>query len=201
VTLRRTGLDLTVEREVVDAEGNPKRFRLTGRFDVDPDGVPPTPEEVREQLRSLSEELDRGIPQGLAPALPKRPDRPLAELIETYRPRQVELLDLLLDEGEITEGECGRLRQHLAERAVAAAPDMAVIDRPIAAAPLAFDRAPTVPRPVPELLELYRIESLKQAGAVRGRRQISYEEYMALKRHFSATETAASSAAPAETRT
>jgi hypothetical protein len=47
-----------------------------------------------------------------------------------------------------------------------------------------LDRTPSSPRPVDELVRTYRIESIKQAGAVRARRQISYEEYMALKRHF-----------------
>jgi hypothetical protein len=59
-------------------------------------------------------------------------------------------------------------------------------DRPIAAMPLEADRTPSTPRPTGQLLDQYRIESLKQAGAVRARRQISFEEYMALKRHFSA---------------
>jgi hypothetical protein len=39
---------------------------------------------------------------------------------------------------------------------------------------------------VPELLRTFQIETLRQAGAVRARRQISFEEYMALKRHFEA---------------
>jgi hypothetical protein len=184
VALRRTGLDLAVERDIVDAQGRPTRIRLGARFETEAGEGAPTVEEIRAQLRSLADELDRAMPAGASPAAVARSDRPLQELIEAYRPRQVELLDLLRDEGEITEGEFARLRQYLAGRSTAPVNEPGVTERPIAAAPLALDRAPTVARPVPELLTLYRIETLKQAGAVRGRRQISYEEYMALKRHF-----------------
>ena len=34
----------------------------------------------------------------------------------------------------------------------------------------------------------YAVDSLKQAGAVRARREISFAEYMALKRHFQEAE-------------
>jgi hypothetical protein len=37
-------------------------------------------------------------------------------------------------------------------------------------------------------LRVYQINSLKQAGAVRARREISFSEYMALKRHFQEAE-------------
>jgi hypothetical protein len=184
VALRRTGLDLAVERDIVDAAGRATRVRLSARFEIDPDGAPPSTEEIRAQFRALAEELDQSLPPGAVAPAAARADRPLQELIETYRPRQVELLDLLREEGELTEGEFTRLRQYLADRSSAPVVEPGVTERPIAAAPLALDRTPTVSRPVPELLTLYRIESLKQAGAVRGRRQISYEEYMALKRHF-----------------
>lgn len=134
-------------------------------------------------------------------------DRPLEELVETYRPRQPELLELLRDEGEITVLEYERLRTHLEHAGAGDGPDPQafrtaggeppVTERPIAAAPLAQDRTPSTPRPAADLIRLYRIESIKQAGAVRARRQISYEEYMALKRHFQAAEAAETPAAPA----
>ena len=145
--------------------------------------------------------------------LPPRPDRELTELVETYRPRQSELVDLLRDEGELTAVEHGRLREYLAagttrlpdrsfEDAPASARSPASRDGPaptmappLAAAPLESDRTPSTSRPVPVLLEQYQISSLKQAGAVRARRQISYEEYMALKRHFGGP--AAATAPPA----
>ncbi|MCI4339938.1 MAG: hypothetical protein L3K06_00040 [Thermoplasmata archaeon] len=181
---RRTEIELAVERDIADAAGIVRRFRLVARYPLE--GAPMTPEEIAPLFQALSEELDRSLPAGTP--LTTRPDRSLLELVETYRPRQPELLELLREEGEITHGEFAVLQRHLGERAPAAVPDLAPMDRPIAAAPLAQDRTPIVPRAVDDLLRLYHIESLKQAGAVRARRQISYEEYMALKRHFGAAD-------------
>lgn len=171
-----------MERELSDADGILRRYRATSRIPVDGEG--PTPEELGRMLRSLAEELDRALPAGVPPTA--RPERSLTELVETYRPRQPELVDLLLEEGELTEGESQQLRRYLTDRSLPTEP--VVTDRPIAAAPLAQDRAPARPRSIAELLRTYQIESLKQAGAVRARRQISFEEYMELKRHFAATE-------------
>jgi hypothetical protein len=187
VTLRRTEIELAVERDVADADGVVRRFRIVARYPVE--ASDPTPEVLAPLLRSLADELDRSLPAGTP--IPSRADRSLTELVETYRPRQPELLDLLREDRELTDGEFALLRGYLAERSVAVPPENIPIDRPLAAAPLAQDRTPITPRPLDELLRLYRIESLKQAGAVRARRQISYEEYMALKRHFSAAETPA----------
>jgi hypothetical protein len=131
--------------------------------------------------------------------------RPLEELVETYRPRQAELVDLLREDGEISAPEAELLNGYLARLGGAATPEDLLpagipppTDRPIAAMPLEVDRAPVVPRPVGQLLDQYRIESLKQAGAVRARRQISFEEYMALKRHFSAASPPAPVPSPSE---
>jgi hypothetical protein len=49
---------------------------------------------------------------------------------------------------------------------------------------------------VEELLHTYQITSLRQAGAVRARRQISFDEYMSLKRHFAASEAGAPDPGP-----
>ena len=186
MTLRRTEIELAVERDVADPAGVVRRYRLVARYPLD--GASPTPEELAPLFRSLSDDLDRSVPAGTP--LTARPDRSLVELVETYRPRQPELLELLRDEGEISLGEFALLQRHLAEPPTAPPLEVAPMDRPIAAAPLAQDRTPLVPRGVDELVRLYHIESLKQAGAVRARRQISYEEYMALKRHFAAAEGA-----------
>jgi len=195
VTLRRTEIELAVERDVADADGVVRRYRMVAHFPTD--GAEPTPEELGPLLRALSDDLDRSLPAGTPVAAgAARPDRSLSELVETYRPRQPELLDLLLEDHEITPGEFALLHRYLAERGTVGASEPVPTDRPIAAAPLAQDRTPITPRPVDELLRLYRIESLKQAGAVRARRQISYEEYMALKRHFGAAESAAAATPP-----
>ncbi|MCI4317330.1 MAG: hypothetical protein L3J96_02220 [Thermoplasmata archaeon] len=177
MALKRVGLELSVERELPGAvDRSPGRARLTARFEVE--GGPPTQEEVAQALSDISKELDLAV-EALVPGSTRtsRGERPLSELVETYRPRQAELVELLADEGEITRAEAELLRDHL--------------ERLPSPTPLANDRTPTVARPVDHLIREYRIESLKQAGAVRARRQISYEEYMALKRHFAEPEVAA----------
>ncbi len=190
VAPRRGTTELSVERPLDPANPIGGVARLTARFESGPDGSPPSHRELAEALESLRNDLDALLGPPLAAVPAARPDRGLSELIETYRPRQRELVDALLDDGEITRGEHAVLVAHLAtvrpaaRAAPASAPPERTFDRPIAAVPIAADRSPETPRPVPELLRLYRIESLKQAGAVRARRQISFEEYMALKRHF-----------------
>lgn len=178
--------------------------RLSIRLENAPDGSPPTPRELAEALDGLRVDLDALVGAPLAALPASRADRPLAELIETYRPRQRELVDLLRDEGEITVVEHGRLVDYLTAGAPASPPaiparvpaDAPRFDQPISAIPIAVERAPERPgekvRTVAELIHEYQIASLKQAGAVRARRQISFAEYMALKRHFQPAEPSAS---------
>ena len=162
--------------------------RLTVRFELDADGKGPTPTELGTALDGLRADLDALVGLPIAGAGIARPDRDLTELVETYRPRQRELVDLLRDEGQLTPGEHARLAAHLVAEPKTAAPapppPERLVDAPIAAVPIAADRSPDSPRPVPALLREYQITSLRQAGAVRARRQISFSEYMALKRHF-----------------
>ncbi|HXQ48703.1 MAG TPA: hypothetical protein VN842_02850 [Thermoplasmata archaeon] len=205
--LERREIVLRVEREVPGPDGAPRRVSLSARYDLAGRPEPPTAEELGEATRELDRELGSAIAQAGFPSVPVRPDRDLVELIETYRPRQAELVDALESDGELSRNEAQLLRTHLASNPPSAPPatrdapppplEVPVTDRPLAALPLSNDRAPSNPRPVSELLGLYRIESLKQAGAVRARRQISYEEYMALKRHFSPEETNADRSAAA----
>jgi hypothetical protein len=186
VPVRRREVELVVERPASgDATG--ERVRLSARFEVESGSDGPTPSELAKALDQLRADLDVlvGPPLAAAPAL--RPDRDLPELVDTYRPRQRELIDLLREEGELTAGEHARLAEYLTVlRRVAPAPTPMPVpsDTPLAAAPILADRAPDRARPVPELLRAYQIETLRQAGAVRARRQISFEEYMSLKRHF-----------------
>lgn len=182
-------IELTLERTVVDASGQPVTVRVSRRFDP---AAATGPEARAAALAQLAQELAAAVALvAPAPSAAARPDRSLAELIETYHPRQAELLDLLRDEGELSGVEYDRLRAHLATPAPQPPPaGVPITERPIAAAPLENDRAPTVPRPIDELIRTYQIASLKQAGAVRARRQISYDEYMALKRHFAPAATA-----------
>ena len=180
-----------MERPLGTAAEPGSMVRLTARFEVGEDGPPPTPTELAGALDALREDLDALVGPPIAAAPIVRPDRELTELVETYRPRQRELVDLLLADGELTPAEHRRLREYLAlpsnETPVsetAARPVPTLTDAPIAAVPIAVERSSTPGRPVPELLATYQITSLRQAGAVRARRQISFGEYMALKRHF-----------------
>ena len=196
---KRPEWDLSIERVVLVGPGaEPATIRFTARFAEGTDV--PDPTEVASTIRTLIDQMVRALPPDLpsAPALP-RPERGIQELLETYRPRQPELVDLLRDEGQLSAGEYAQLKRHLSATPTPALPagsaphagdsgEPPLVERPLAAAPLAHDRTPATPRPVAQLLELYRIESVKQAGAVRARRQISYDEYMAIKAHFAPAE-------------
>jgi len=195
VTARRRDTELSVERPLGPEGPAGGVVRLSVRLESDAAGGPPSPSELAEALDALKADLDAllGVPLAGLPAT--RGEREVVELIETYRPRQRELVDLLRDEGEITPVEHGRLVEYLASRASPPRPSPPAanrpapkFDQPISALPISAERPPEPTRPVAELLRQYQITSLKQAGAVRARRQISFEEYMALKRHFQPTE-------------
>lgn len=178
--------------------------RLSAKFELSGEGPGPQHSELARALDELQADLDGLLGPPLAAAPAGRPDRDLTELVETYRPRQRELVDLLLGEGELTSGEHLRLVEYLGappaptEREVMR-PEPKV-GTPIAAIPIMAARVDEGARSVPELLRLFRIDSLKQAGAVRARREISFAEYMALKRHFQEGETSVDRRASAESR-
>jgi len=169
--------------------------RLSAKFEVGPDGAGPDHAELARALDDLQADLDGLVGPLLAAAPAARPDRELTELVETYRPRQRELIDLLLGEGELTAGEHARLVEYLSAPPAPAeapfAPPERRLETPLAALPVMVGRSEGEGRPVAELLRLYQITNLKQAGAVRGRREISFAEYMALKRHFQEAEARA----------
>ncbi len=183
-------VELTVER----ARSSGTVVRLTVRLPPGESGTRPSTDEVAEALRSLEAELEALIGSTDAPTGPVRTDRELNELLLAYRPRQPELIELLRADGEISEAEYQRLRAHLDAHPPAVTPPAAPVPAPVsAAAPIAAPPAPRTEepirsggaaRPVEVLTQTYKIETLKQAGAVRSRREISFEEYMALKRHF-----------------
>jgi hypothetical protein len=187
VSLRRTEIELTVERALPSDPAGPARVaRMATRFAVPPDTNGPTDAELAEAFAGLIAQLDRTV--ALLPNSRPRVDRELSELIDTYRPRQPELIDLLRDDGELTAHEHELLQAHLrATPREGSVTPPSLARAPIAARPLSNDRTTATPRPIPDLLAEYQITTLKQAGAVRARRQISYDEYMALKRHFTAS--------------
>ncbi len=197
MALRRRHVELAVERPL-GGRGPPGSIaRLTARFDVAGEGAGPTPAELTAALDDLLRELDSVVGASLGEGSEERRDRDLRELVETYRPRQRELVDVLLADGELTPREHTLLLGSLssrpsapaAPRAPAISADLTPVgETPIAAVPLAAEPKLPPARPVPELLRTFQIASLKQAGAVRARRQISFAEYMALKRHFEGIE-------------
>jgi len=188
VAVRRREVELTVERPLRPDLPTGGTVRLSAKFEVAPDGSGPDHAALARALDELQADLDGLVGPLLAAAPAARPDRELTELVETYRPRQRELVDLLLGEGELTAGEHARLVEYLSAPPAPAeaplAPPERRVETPLAALPAMVGRSEGEGRPVPELLRLYQISSLKQAGAVRGRREISFGEYMALKRHF-----------------
>ena len=188
--LRRRELELSVERPLGPSGPAGGTVRWTARFDAGNDGSGPSPAELKEALEKLTADLDAVVGLPLAGTPVARPDRDLRELVETYRPRQRELVDLLLADGEVTAAEHTRLLDHLARAPHPATPPkvVALPAAPLAAAPVSAESGAPPVRPVSDLLRTYQIASLKQAGAVRARRQISFAEYMALKRHFETAE-------------
>ncbi len=201
MTPRRKELELTIERELpAGRDGVPRRARLTARFSSDSPEEAPTPEELGEALRSLVEQLERaaGAVSGAAPpGEGARRERELQELLDTYRPRQVELVELLHADGSVTDHEAELLHGFLAtgrpkQRTPSTGPGGRSLPplspAPSGATPAAGSAARSPTRSVEELLRTYQIASLRQAGAVRARRQISFDEYMALKRHFASEE-------------
>jgi len=181
---RPTEYELSVEQELPAApDGGRRRARLTARFRSDVPGAAPDDAEVARSLRELADRLRRAAEaSGVGARSPDeaRPDRSLEELVETYRPRQPELLELLHADGELTDGEFERLRSQVPAQSTEKSEGMPAVPSPPGPS-LAGGRS------VAELLRTYQITSLRQAGAVRGRRQISFDEYMALKRHFAET--------------
>ena len=192
VALRRRETELSLERPVGPDGPAGGVVRLTVRFDADGGAAPPSPNELAEALDGLKADLEALVGRPLAALPAQRADRELAELVEAYHPRQRALVDLLHEEGELTDAEHGRLAEYLAGTPPPvpkswpspAAEPPARFDQPISAVPIAAERSGDAPRSVAALIREFQIASLKQAGAVRARRQISFEEYMALKRHF-----------------
>lgn len=166
--------------------------RLTARFEVLPGSDGPTPQELDEALRSLREELSH------LPGISTGAERTLDELIQAYRPRQAELVDLLRADGEITASEHELLRTYLAQQMGEEPEGTSARVAALPRAPAASSASrPPAPRSVEAVLREYRIQSLREAGLVRARRQITFDEYMALKRYFESKASAATTDATA----
>jgi hypothetical protein len=201
VTARRRQLEISVERPLGARGPEGAVARLSATFDAGPDGEGPSSSDLAKALDQLLQELEGVLGPSLGALPASRNDRELEELVQTYRPRQRELVDALLADGELSAGEHQSLLAALpalssAPRPAAHAPPGAspasvvpnVGETPIAAVPIVAEPKLPAARPVPELLRTFQISNLRQAGAVRARRQISFAEYMALKRHFEASD-------------
>ena len=183
--LKRAKLELCVERSRSLSPGSPPTLvRLSAEFDVPAGGSPPAEAELREAAQALLEDMDRLWPNEARENA--EGERSLEELLEAFHPRQPELVELLRDEGTISPQEYETLRRHFGPVSRVGGPSGRHATPFVGGA---ADRRPEggargAARTVPELLRIYGIESVKQAGAVRARRQISFEEYMALKDYF-----------------
>ncbi len=209
MTTRRRQVELSVERPLGARGPDGAVARLSATFDAGPNGEGPSPQELATALDELVQQLEGVLGPSLGALPAQRTDRELEELVETYRPRQRELVDALLADGEITAGEHASLVAALpvspASRRPASSPPSerpapsalpGAAETPLAAVPIAAEPRLPPARPVPELLRAFQISNLRQAGAVRARRQISFAEYMALKRHFESTEASSGGPAP-----
>jgi hypothetical protein len=106
-------LTVTLEEDVAPTgDGGPRRLRVSSTV-RGAEGKAPTPQEVQQAVRALSEQMRHareGLADEAAAAAGIRADRSTDELVETYHPKSLELVDALLWEGEITPTEHEALR-------------------------------------------------------------------------------------------
>lgn len=197
---RRKDLTVSLEQEVPSSEGEaPRRLRVAMTLEPGEDGKV-SPSETSEAVRELSDLLQSSassLASASGSSTGPRPDRSLSELVQTYRPRDLELLDALLWEGEITPTEHELLRSQLPKPGavattapspsteVPASPTPAPTSTPAPARPVpASGTARPSARSVDQLLRELGIQDLRDVNRARGREMISYEEWAALKAHF-----------------
>ena len=197
---RRKDLTVSLEQEVPSSEGEaPRRLRVAMTLEPGEDGKV-SPSETSEAVRELSDLLQSSassLASASGSSTGPRPDRSLSELVQTYRPRDLALLDALLWEGEITPTEHELLRSQLPKpgavattapspaREVPASPTPAPPSTPAPARPVpASGTARPSARSVDQLLRELGIQDLRDVNRARGREMISYEEWAALKAHF-----------------
>jgi hypothetical protein len=111
-------------------------------------------------------EMDEG-----AVASSSGPPRSIEVLNQVYTPRSSEHVDALLWEGQITAAEHSLMMSSI---------------RGTSSPPSSGQR---FQRSIEELVKEFHIESLKDANFARAKELISYEEWTALKRHFSEKKT------------
>lgn len=195
MTAPRNELTISLEEEVpASGEGAPRRLRLSSTLHA-PEGKEISAEEVREAVRLLEMQMAHAR-QGTGGSGPAegapRPDRPLDELVETYRPRSLELIDALLWEGEVTPTEHEALKAGLGKTPAPkpSRPPASVApttSRPAAPPPSAGEAAPArfgPPRPTDTLVKELDLKNIRDVNVARAKRLISFDEWSALKAHF-----------------
>ena len=121
MALERTEVTLSVELEAAPPGQPPRRLRLEARFRAG--AGTPSAAELAEAVTALDRDLAEATKRaGFFPTAPPRAERSVSDLVEAYRPRQPELVELLLAEGEVSPGEAEALRQYLAGPLGVAAP-------------------------------------------------------------------------------
>ncbi len=160
--MKRVGLELSVERATPSTDGRaPSIARLSVRFELNPADSRPSVDELHDALAELDRDLGEAVAR-LSRGSSQSADRPLAELIETYHPRQVELIELLRSDGELSDGEATALRRHLSPPVASAGEPPARLgtsvdthpSRPIEGGAASIDdRIPPNPRSVEDLLD------------------------------------------------
>lgn len=198
MTARRSDLELSLEEDIPGVgEAPPRRLRVSLTLHAS-DGQEPTETEVAEATEILRQRL-ASARQSLASheggwVGAPRPDRPVGDLIELYRPKSLDLVDALLWEGDLTPTEHAALAQHVrglgevpareppAPRRAPATPSPTAAPPPTPSP--SPSRPPAAARGTEELIAMLRLQSLQDVNRARAQRAISYDEWFALKKHF-----------------
>ncbi len=174
MTTTSRDVSVTLEGEVyVGEQSAPLRLRVSQTL-VPEEGKAVSDEEVTRAAAALKRTLlvtlkTLGSEESeLRPSVTySGPTRSIEVLREIYTPRSPDHVDALLWEGEISREEHGLLLGTLRTRGETVAPAPAHL-----------------PRPVPVLIEELKLQDMRDVNRARGKRVISYDEWLALKQHF-----------------
>lgn len=209
MTSPRTELTITLEEDLPpEGEGQPRRLRLSTTVRA-PEGKELTREEIAEATKTLLDQMAhaRGAAGPLeTPVAGPRPDRSVDELVDSYRPKSLELVDALLWEGELTPTEHEALKAAVSRSPPKPGRREAPTPRPpsppaVVAGTVAAPSAPAAPaaneparpasaarfgpaRPTDTLVKELSLQNLRDVNVARARRLISFDEWSALKAHF-----------------
>ena len=184
-------LEVSVEEEVPGMGTDPpRRVRVSlllqppAEGSLGPADIQKAAEELKAHLATLRSALAGAGSEGL-PGLP-HPDRPLEELLETYRPRSEGLVDALLWEGQLTPTEHSSLKEHLSRTSIPPPPKPQAPPLPTSPPPASrtVERPRAVGRPPEEILRQLNLRDLKDVNRARARELVTYDEWIALKKYL-----------------